>query len=108
LPALEIAFMFRTSLVVAGLLGSLLAADMADAQIFGRRWQRRKAEIKGELSHQLSAQVNADVRREMDVATNKINAATQQTLLAESAQLKEQIAAEVTRLQEQATQLVAA
>lgn len=83
--------------VVTGVASTLVSVETAEAQVFGRRWQRRKAEIKGELSTQLTAKVNADIQREMDVATNKINSATQ-----------EQLAAEIVKLREQASQLVAA
>ena len=44
-------------------VATLLVADSAQAGIFGRRWERRRAELYSSLNHQLSGQVQSNVAR---------------------------------------------
>ncbi len=103
--------MRRSSLFSLTLLAVITAGtfvDSADAAIFGRRWERRKAEIKSEVSGQLSAKIDADIATQTAAATEKINAATQDKVTAESLKLSEQVKQEVAKLREDAQALVAA
>jgi len=108
----------------------LVAADTAQAGIFGRRWERRRAELYGSLNRQLSGQVQNNVARaaagvqknldarfaeesvkieqQMNEQLAAIRQQAAETVAAESKRLQDETAANIARLREETASIVAA
>lgn len=104
----------------------LIAADTTQAGVFGRRWERRRAELHSQLSGQVTRQVagaaagvekklgeslDAKVAAESAKLEQQLAVIRQQAadaVTAESKRLQEETAASVAKLREEATALVAA
>ena len=96
--------MYRTLVVVSlAALAVVLLSDVASAGIFGRRWERRRAELYGSLNSSLSAKVNSDVAG----AEARLAAQSKSQIDAEAHKLQEQVSGELANLRNQAADAVA-
>ncbi len=102
--------MSRSTLTLVALLVVAVGAESALAGpfgLFGRRWERRRAELYGDLSASLSAQLDAQLSEEMERARAELAKAAAKRLDREAAALKAQVARQVAEMRKEAAQLVA-
>lgn len=100
--------------LIRGLVFSLLfvsVQDVAQAQLLGRRWERRKAELRHEISTKLTAKVDRDLAREMDdvrQSNDQQLGLLRETLRNESESLCNQVEDELAVLRSKAQEVVKA
>src|SRR5688500_10424251 len=98
--------------IVCLALPAMLLADVAQAGIFGRRWERRRAELYGQLSGQVqrqvagaSAHVEKKLTQSLDTKVAEQTAKLETHLEEQLADLRKQaadaVAAESKRLQDE-------
>src|SRR5262245_43306681 len=95
----------RFVFAVVALTGWLALTDSASA--FGRRWERRRAELYGSLNASLSARVDAGVAQQSAAAEQRLSEANKAQIAAEAVKLNSDIAAALAQLKQQATEAVA-
>lgn len=93
----------RFAVALVALIVTVLVVDVASAGVFGRRWERRRAELYGSLNASLSGQVNQQVAG----AEERLAAASKTQIEAEAAKLNEQVAGELANLRKAAADAVA-
>lgn len=93
--------------LLAAVAGAVLT-DSASAQILGRRWERRRAELYGSLNASLSARVDVNVAQQAAVLEERLSETNQAQIAAEADKLKGQVESELAALRQQAAEAVAA
>ena len=96
------------SLTLLSLGISVLPAQAGPWGLFGRRWERRKAELYSELSGSLSAELDDRLTEEMRAARAELAKEASRQIDEEAAALKAQVERHLAELRQEAAKLVEA